>query len=149
MTAGSGIIHQEMPKGDSAGRMHGFQLWANLPASLKMTPPRYQEVKSPDIAAVKDDDGTEARIICGTFWGKKGPVDGIAADPIYLDVTVPPRPQKDSPGRDHAPCFRVCLRGLRQVLQCIRPARGADGAGRVGGYCATRRGRESVAGSLR
>ncbi|HVB34001.1 MAG TPA: pirin family protein [Patescibacteria group bacterium] len=89
MTAGSGIIHQEMPKGDPAGRMHGFQLWANLPSALKMTPPRYQEVKSGEIPEVKDDDGTVVRIVCGTFWGKKGPVDGIAADPIYIDVSVP------------------------------------------------------------
>ena len=67
MTAGSGIIHPEMPKGDSAGRMHGFQLWANLPAALKMTTPRYQEVKATDIPLVTDDDGTQARIICGSF----------------------------------------------------------------------------------
>ena len=89
MTAGSGIIHQEMPKGDQAGRMHGFQLWANLPAALKMTGPRYQEVKSADIPEVIDDDGTHVRVVCGSFGGKKGPVDGIAADPIYLDVSVP------------------------------------------------------------
>jgi redox-sensitive bicupin YhaK (pirin superfamily) len=90
MTAGSGIIHQEMPKGDGAGRMHGFQLWANLPSALKMTAPRYQELKSNDIPQVTDDDGTHVRVVCGTFWGKTGPVDGIAADPIYLDVSVPP-----------------------------------------------------------
>jgi len=80
MTAGSGIIHQEMPKGDDAGRMHGFQLWANLPASQKMTEPRYQEVKSTDIPEIIDDDGTRVRIITGSFWGTRGPVDGIAAD---------------------------------------------------------------------
>ncbi len=89
MTAGSGIIHQEMPKGDQVGRMHGFQLWANLPAALKMTKPRYQEIKSADMPEVTDDDGTHVRIVCGNFWGKKGPVDGIAADPIYIDVSVP------------------------------------------------------------
>jgi hypothetical protein len=94
MTAGSGIIHQEMPKGDISGRMHGFQLWANLPSSLKMTSPRYQEVKAPEITLITDDDGTEARIISGEFWGKRGPVDQIAAEPIYLDVTVPPRKRK-------------------------------------------------------
>lgn len=97
MTAGSGIIHQEMPKGDRAGRMHGFQLWANLPASLKMTPPRYQEVKSGDVPEVTDDDGTHVRVVCGTFWGKKGPVDGIAADPIYVDVSVAPGKKKSLP----------------------------------------------------
>ena len=89
MTAGRGILHQEMPKGDPTGRMHGFQLWANLPAAQKMIPPRYQEVKSADIPEVTDDDGTRVRVVCGTVWGKQGPVDGIAADPTYLDVTVP------------------------------------------------------------
>jgi redox-sensitive bicupin YhaK (pirin superfamily) len=97
MTAGSGIIHQEMPKGDSDGRMHGFQLWANLPAALKMTPPRYQEVKDADVPVVTDDDGTRVRVICGSFWGKKGPVDGIAADPVYIDVSVPPGKSKALP----------------------------------------------------
>jgi quercetin 2,3-dioxygenase len=90
MTAGRGIIHQEMPKGDVAGRMHGFQLWANLPARLKMSAPHYQEVKAAEIPELTADDGTRARIICGTFWGKAGPVTGIAADPIYLDISVPP-----------------------------------------------------------
>ncbi|MGE5487910.1 MAG: pirin family protein [bacterium] len=97
MTAGSGIIHQEMPKGDQTGRMHGFQLWGNLPASLKMTAPRYQEVKSADIPEATDDDGTHVRVICGSFWGMKGPVEGVAADPIYLDVSVPPRARKTLP----------------------------------------------------
>jgi redox-sensitive bicupin YhaK (pirin superfamily) len=97
MTAGSGIIHQEMPKGDDAGRMHGFQLWANLPSALKMTAPRYQEVKSGDIPEVTDDDGTHVRVVCGSFWGKRGPVDGIAADPVYLDVSVPAGRRKTLP----------------------------------------------------
>jgi hypothetical protein len=95
MTAGSGIIHQEMPKGDAVGRMHGFQLWANLPASLKMTPPRYQEVKAPEIPEITDDDGVKVRVVCGNFWGTRGPVDGIAADPMYLDVSVPPGRRKN------------------------------------------------------
>jgi len=89
MTAGSGILHQEMPKGSAAGKMHGFQLWANLPASLKMTAPRYQDVKGADIPEVIDDDGTRVKIIVGSFWGQTGPVDGIAADPQYLDIFVP------------------------------------------------------------
>jgi redox-sensitive bicupin YhaK (pirin superfamily) len=97
MTAGRGIIHQEMPKGDPLGQMHGFQLWANLPASLKMTPPRYQEVKSPDVPIITDDDGTRVRVVCGSFWGKKGPIDGIAANPTYLDVSVPPGKTKTLP----------------------------------------------------
>jgi redox-sensitive bicupin YhaK (pirin superfamily) len=97
MTAGRGILHQEMPKGDPQGRMHGFQLWANLPASMKMTAPRYQDVLSRDVPEVTDDDGTKVRIICGDFWGQRGPVDGIAADPRYLDVWVPPGKRKSLP----------------------------------------------------
>ncbi|MEO9864949.1 MAG: pirin family protein [Yoonia sp.] len=89
MTAGSGILHQEMPTGNAKGQMHGFQLWANLPGSMKMTAPRYQDVTANDIPTVVDDDGTSVRIIVGDFWGKKGPVDGIAADPQYLDISVP------------------------------------------------------------
>ncbi len=97
MTAGSGIVHQEMPKGDENGRMHGFQLWANLPAALKMTPPRYQDIKSADIPEVIDDDGTKVRVICGNVWGARGPVDGIAADPHYIDISVPPGQRKTIP----------------------------------------------------
>ena len=97
MTAGRGILHQEMPQGDPAGRMHGFQLWANLPASLKMTTPRYQDVTSDAIPEITDDDGTKVRVIIGTFWGKRGPVEGIAADPRYLDVWVPPGKRKTLP----------------------------------------------------
>ena len=89
MTAGSGILHQEMPRGNAKGQMHGFQLWANLPGSLKMTAPRYQDVEAKDIPTVVDDDGTSVRVIIGDFWGKTGPVDGIAADPQYLDISVP------------------------------------------------------------
>jgi quercetin 2,3-dioxygenase len=94
MTAGSGIMHQEMPRGDAQGRMHGFQLWANLPKSLKMTPPRYQDIKSADVPEVIDDDGTKVRVVTGEFWGKKGPVEGVAADPRYLDISVPPGKRK-------------------------------------------------------
>ncbi len=94
MTAGSGIMHQEMPEGDPQGRMHGFQLWANLPSSLKMTKPRYQDIKAAEIPEMIDDDGTVVRVVCGGFWGKQGPVQGIAADPRYLDVSVPPGKRK-------------------------------------------------------
>ena len=94
MTAGSGIMHQEMPQGDAQGRMHGFQLWANLPASLKMTAPRYQDIAAADIPEVVDDDGTRVRVIVGDFWGKQGPVEGVAADPQYIDVSVPPGTRK-------------------------------------------------------
>ena len=94
MTAGSGIMHQEMPRGDAQGRMHGFQLWANLPGSLKMTKPRYQDIAAADIPEVVDDDGTRVRVIVGEFWGKQGPVEGVAADPQYVDVSVPPGARK-------------------------------------------------------
>jgi redox-sensitive bicupin YhaK (pirin superfamily) len=90
MTAGRGILHQEMPKGDEQGRMHGFQLWSNLPSSLKMTEPRYQDIAARDIPEVIDDDGTKVRVVVGDFWGKRGPVEGVAADPRYLDISVPP-----------------------------------------------------------
>ena len=94
MTAGSGILHQEMPKGNAKGQMHGFQLWANLPSALKMTAPRYQDVQGQDIPVVIDDDGTRVKVVVGEFWGKRGPVDGIAADPQYLDISVPPGVKK-------------------------------------------------------
>ncbi len=94
MTAGSGILHQEMPRGDARGRMHGFQLWANLPSSLKMTAPRYQDVTAQAIPEIVEDDGTAVRVICGEFWGRKGPIEGVAADPRYLDVSVPPGQKK-------------------------------------------------------
>ncbi len=89
MTAGSGILHQEMPLGNAKGQMHGFQLWANLPASLKMTAPRYQDVQGRDIPEILEDDGTVVKVIVGSFRGRTGPVDGIAADPLYLDIFVP------------------------------------------------------------
>jgi len=89
MTAGSGILHQEMPKGNAQGQMHGFQLWGNLPSSQKMTAPRYQDVQGSAIPEVIDDDGTRVKVIVGEFWGQTGPVDGIAADPQYLDIFVP------------------------------------------------------------
>ena len=94
MTAGRGILHQEMPHGDEKGRMHGFQLWANLPSSLKMTAPRYQDIKGAEVPEVIDDDGTRVRVVCGDFWGKRGPVEGVAADSRYLDVWVPPGKRK-------------------------------------------------------
>ncbi len=89
MTAGSGILHQEMPSGNAAGQMHGFQLWGNLPSADKMCAPRYQDIQGQDIPEVIDDDGTRVKVIVGSFWGQRGPVDGIAADPQYLDVYVP------------------------------------------------------------
>src|SRR6186713_3031022 len=97
MTAGSGILHQEMPRGDAAGRMYGFQLWANLPASLKMTEPRYQGITASQLPVVRDEDGTEVRVVCGRFRDTAGPVKGVAADPIYLDVSIPPASTKTFP----------------------------------------------------
>jgi quercetin 2,3-dioxygenase len=121
MTAGRGIIHQEMPKGDAAGRMHGFQLWANLPASLKMTAPRYQEVKAADIPEVTDDDGTKARVVCGQFWGVAGPVDGVAADPIYLDVSVPPDRRKTLPVETTRHAFAYVFAGSGRFSDASGP----------------------------
>jgi redox-sensitive bicupin YhaK (pirin superfamily) len=121
MTAGSGIIHQEMPKGDQTGRMHGFQLWANLPAELKMMAPRYQEVKSADIPEIKDDDGTQVRVVCGSFWGTKGPVDGIAADPMYLDVSVPPRCRKTLPVETTRQAFAYVFSGSGKFCNSSGP----------------------------
>ena len=111
MTAGSGIVHHEMPQGDAVGRMHGFQLWANLPSALKMTAPRYQDVASKFISEIVDDDGTTVRVICGEFWGKRGPVDGIAADPCYLDVSVPAGVRKSLPVDTHRNTFAYVFDG--------------------------------------
>jgi hypothetical protein len=111
MTAGRGIIHQEMPHGDAAGRMHGFQLWANLPSSLKMTAPRYQDIRAGDIPEVVDDDGTSVRVISGSVWGARGPVDGIAADPHYVDVSVPPGRMKRIPVETARHAFAYVFQG--------------------------------------
>ena len=121
MTAGSGIIHQEMPKGDADGRMHGFQLWANLPASLKMTTPRYQDVAGADIPEVVDDDGTRVRIVCGDFRGKRGPVDGIAADPRYLDISVPPNARKTLPVETTRHAFAYVFQGTGRFRNASNP----------------------------
>jgi redox-sensitive bicupin YhaK (pirin superfamily) len=121
MTAGRGILHQEMPRGDAAGRMHGFQLWANLPAALKMTEPRYQEVKSIDIPAVTDDDGTRVRIVSGSFWGQAGPVEGVAAEPVYLDVSVPPGKRKSLPVETTRHAFAYVFEGSGKFCNASAP----------------------------
>ncbi len=121
MTAGSGIIHQEMPKGDPRGRMHGFQLWANLPSSLKMTKPRYQGILAGEIPAVTDNDGTEVRIVCGNFWGKRGPVEGVAADPIYLDVSVPAGKRKTLPVEVTRQAFAYVFAGAGKFCNASGP----------------------------
>jgi quercetin 2,3-dioxygenase len=121
MTAGRGIVHQEMPRGDAAGRMHGFQLWANLPSALKMTAPRYQELGAEELPEVVDDDGTRVRIVCGELWGRRGPVEGIAADPRYLDVWVPPGQRKVLPVETEAHAFAYVFEGDGRFADASAP----------------------------
>ncbi len=121
MTAGSGILHQEMPHGNKVGQMHGFQLWANLPGHLKMTKPRYQDVTSNDIPEITDDDGTVVRVIVGKFWGKSGPVDGIAADPQYLDISVPAGVKKTFKVDTHKSAFAYVFEGRGNFRDASRP----------------------------
>lgn len=122
MTAGSGILHQEMPRGNSAGQMHGFQLWANLPSSLKMTAPRYQDIGGQDIPEIIDDDGTRVRVIVGSFWGKLGPVDGVAAEPMYLDVSVPANTRKSLPVDTYANAFAYIFEGSGLFADASTPS---------------------------
>jgi quercetin 2,3-dioxygenase len=121
MTAGSGIMHQEMPQGDAQGRMHGFQLWANLPSRLKMTKPRYQDIKAIEIPEITDDDGTRARVICGEFWGKRGPVEGVAADPRYLDISVEPGKRKTLPVETDRHAFAYVFEGSGSFAAASQP----------------------------
>jgi quercetin 2,3-dioxygenase len=121
MTAGSGILHQEMPQGDAKGRMHGFQLWANLPPSLKMTAPRYQDVKATEIPEIVDDDGTRVRVVCGDFWGHRGPIEGVAADPRYLDVWVPPGQRKTLPVEVERHAFAYVFEGSGSFRAASQP----------------------------
>lgn len=122
MTAGSGILHQEMPKGNVAGQMHGFQLWGNLPSSLKMTAPRYQDVAGGEIPEVIDDDGTRVKIVVGSFWGKTGPVDGIAADPQYLDISVPPGVRKTFKVDTYRRAFAYVFKGAGAFADAASPS---------------------------
>lgn len=121
MTAGSGIMHQEMPRGNARGQMHGFQLWANLPSSLKMTAPRYQDIQAHDIPEIIDDDGTKVKIVTGSFWGKRGPVDGVAADPLYLDISVPPNTRKVLPVDTYANTFAYVFAGAGSFRDASNP----------------------------
>jgi quercetin 2,3-dioxygenase len=121
MTAGSGIIHQEMPKGDDVGRMHGFQLWGNLPSSHKMTAPRYQEIKSNEIPEVTDDDGTRVKVVCGEFWSQRGPVEGVASDPIYLDISIPPGRTKTLPVETVRHAFAYVFAGAGKFCNASEP----------------------------
>ncbi|WP_027259713.1 pirin family protein [Leisingera aquimarina] len=121
MTAGSGILHQEMPSGNAQGQMHGFQLWGNLPASEKMTAPRYQDVKGAEIPEITDDDGTRVKVIVGDFWGKRGPVDGIAADPQYLDVFIPAGVRKTLPIDTYRRAFAYVFEGEAAFADASAP----------------------------
>ena len=121
MTAGRGILHQEMPKGDVFGRMHGFQLWANLPSNLKMTAPRYQDIAAREIPEITDDDGVKVRVICGDFWGQNGPVEGVAADPRYLDVSVPPGKRKTLKVETYRQAFAYIFAGSCRFLNASEP----------------------------
>ena len=121
MTAGRGILHQEMPRGDALGRMHGFQLWANLPSGLKMTAPRYQDIAGRDVAEAIDDDGVKARIICGEMFGVKGPVEGVAADPSYIDVTIPPGKRKTLKVDAYRQVFAYIFEGSGQFAGASAP----------------------------
>lgn len=122
MTAGSGIMHQEMPTGNAKGQMHGFQLWGNLPSSLKMTDPRYQDIASKEIPEVTDDDGTVVRVVAGEFWGKRGPVDGIAADPQYLDVTIPAGVKKTFKIDTYRRAFAYVFQGAAAFVDASKPS---------------------------
>jgi hypothetical protein len=89
MTAGRGIVHSEMPA-QRSGKLWGYQLWVNLPRSEKMCRPRYQDIRAQEIPEVETDDGARVRVVCGSVDGARGPVNGVAAAPVYLDVSVPP-----------------------------------------------------------
>jgi len=121
MTAGSGILHQEMPHGDAAGRMHGFQLWANLPSSLKMTSPRYQDIVGSEIPEFIDDDGTAIRVVTGEWRGKRGPVDGVAADPSFLDISVPAGRRKVIPVDSRRTAFAYVFEGSASFRDASEP----------------------------
>jgi redox-sensitive bicupin YhaK (pirin superfamily) len=110
-----------MPAGDAAGRMHGFQLWANLPSSLKMTTPRYQDVAARDIPEIVDDDGTRVRVVCGDFWGRRGPVEGVAAEPSYLDVWLPPGRRKTLPVDTRRNAFAYVFEGSADFRDASQP----------------------------
>ena len=121
MTAGSGIMHQEMPEGNARGQMHGFQLWANLPASLKMTAPRYQDITGSDIPEIVDDDGTRVKVIIGSFWGQRSPIDGIAADPQYLDIFVPAGLRKSFKIDTYRQAFAYIFEGAGRFAEASTP----------------------------
>jgi len=121
MTAGSGIIHQEMPRGDAAGKMGGFQLWANLPAAQKMMDPRYRDVKSSQIPRVRLDNGTEIKIISGQVGDTRGPVQDIVIDPEYFDVSLPAQTQFQHPTKPGHTVFVYVIDGSGYFCQEKKP----------------------------
>lgn len=121
MTAGSGIVHQEMPKGDPQGRMYGFQLWANLPSSHKMMDPRYRDIKSGGIPVVTRENGTTVRLICGAFDGVQGPVRDIVTDPEYIDVTVAPNSEFTHPTKRGHTVVAYVIGGKGEFCHSIDP----------------------------
>jgi redox-sensitive bicupin YhaK (pirin superfamily) len=121
MTAGSGIIHQEMPKGDAHGVMEGFQLWANLPAAQKMMDPRYRDVLAKDIPMITLDSGTEIKIICGKVGNMQGPVRDIVIDPEYIDVTVPAHASYEHPTKLGHTVFAYIISGKGYFCQEKKP----------------------------
>jgi redox-sensitive bicupin YhaK (pirin superfamily) len=121
MTAGRGIMHQEMPAGDTSGRMHGFQLWANLPARLKMTAPRYQDMKAKEIPLIGDDDGTAIRVIVGDYKGVRGPVEGVAADPNYFDISIPAGKRKRFAVDTRRRAFAYVFEGSARFVDAAPP----------------------------
>ena len=121
MTAGSGILHQEMPIGNKIGQMHGFQLWANLPSYQKMVSPRYQDVSGSDIPLIEDDDGSKIKVIVGNYKGIKGPVDGIAAEPQYFDIYVPPFAKKEIHINAYRNCFAYIFMGSADFEYSSKP----------------------------
>jgi redox-sensitive bicupin YhaK (pirin superfamily) len=111
MTAGSGIIHQEMPRGDDEGRMEGFQLWANLPRSHKMMEPRYRDIKSAQVPEVALENGAKIKVICGRVGKHEGPVKGIIIDPEYLDVMIPAKAEFKHPTKHGHTVFTYVIEG--------------------------------------
>ena len=113
MTAGRGIVHSEMPDG-SGGRMRGFQLWVNLPAADKRRPPRYQEIAARDIPVLRRD-GSTIRLISGSLDGARGAVDGIATDPLYLDLRLDPPSSISIPVPADHTCFAYAYDGEASI----------------------------------
>lgn len=115
MTAGSGIIHQEMPKPDEKGRMYGFQLWSNLPSHHKMMAPRYQDIKKEDIPTVEEDGGVKLKIICGSYGNTSGPVKDIITNPQYFDILVPDNTEFVLKTRLEDNCFIYAFEGEANI----------------------------------